>query len=245
MQPSWKFYLSGIILTLHKIRKYMPTFEGTPRPTDPKISFIRKSAHQLIGKWCQRNYRSHLRPQGKTPFLQPRAVPLYLPDRCQNDKQPHTQTWVWTHTWAHKTPQEEPTEDSRLSAQQSKERLERKLRVKWGSGETERKEHMRLIERVDPASNCTWCKMPVPPHSCPWNWQDRSASPQPGVGGVSKVPGSLTLRGHFSRTEAAEGRGCRGSASQHLQSGFAERTNLNNILFMRWRKRQGRLKWQF
>lgn len=26
---------------------------------------------------------------------------------------------------------------------------------------------MKLIERVDPASNCTWCKMPVPHTAAP------------------------------------------------------------------------------
>ena len=91
MQPSWKFYLGGIILTLHDICNYMPTFEGTPRPTDSKISFISKSSYQIICKWCQRNYRSHLRPQGKTPFLQYRAMALPLPKCCQRDTQPRTQ----------------------------------------------------------------------------------------------------------------------------------------------------------
>lgn len=191
MQPSWKFYLSGIILTLHKIRKYMPTFEGTPRPTDPKISFIRKSAHQLIGKWCQRNYRSHLRPQGKTRFLQPRAVPLYLPDRCQHDKQPNTQTWVRAHTRAHET-REEPTEDSRLSARQSKEGG---WRGSWESNEA--------VEKLKGKSMWSWLRGLI------------QQAIVPGAKCLSPTQLPLKLTGPLSFSTAGGGRGLQGPRVSH------------------------------
>ena len=213
MQPSWKFYLGGIILTLHNICNYMSTFEGTPRPTDSKISFISKSSYQIICKWCQRNYRSHLRPQGKTPFLQYRAMALPLPKCCQHDTQPEP-------TRGHTQRRRHPQGTAALCTTCKGGRLGRKLRVR-GGGKTEREQHTtRGWLRPDPPAKPTPTR-----HMLSWTWHKRlcpMAPPDPQLphsrrqGGISKVLGPPTLGGHFSRAGAAEGWGCRGSAPGHL-----------------------------
>ena len=83
--------LGGIILTLHNICNYMPTSEGTPRPTDPKISFISKSSYQIICKWCQRKLQIAFKTSRENSVLQHGAVALPLPEHCQHDTPPRTQ----------------------------------------------------------------------------------------------------------------------------------------------------------
>ena len=129
---------------------------------------------------------------------------------------PSLSTASMTHCPAHSpsppgahTAQEAPQSTAALCTTIKGGRLEGKLVGKWGSRKPEREELTRVTE-AGPASRRPPGTHSAVPHGCP-----KSASPQQGQGGVSKVLGPPTRGGHFSRAEAAEGWGCRGSAPGH------------------------------
>lgn len=132
--------------------RYVTIYPHLRRPLNQQSLILVSPVHEIIHKWLEKNYRSHLRPQGKTLSLHKAVPSTTTPTVAMYDKHPYTEmslSYTHGHTKHRKTHRRETV----LWTIVKTGGLVRKL-SKWGNEKIEREENAGLIGK-------SWSSAPI------------------------------------------------------------------------------------